>query len=142
MLLKSVLLRCIPNDLRVDFHRFYHSLSGNHQVENSDENMDDLASTSASEITSTKSIGDKQVNSLLTFLKREVEALEKANEAKGNSARVQHQPGTSSRQVKTAVGLFTAGEHEDSCFFCKNKDHATTECNCLPNLSKKRITSH
>ncbi|XP_055914411.1 uncharacterized protein LOC129947754 [Eupeodes corollae] len=138
VMLKGVLLRCIPNDLRVDFHRFYHSQSGNHQVENSDENMDDLASTSASEITSTKSIGDKQVNCLLTFLKREVEALEKANEAKGNSARVQHQPGTSSRQVKTAVGLFTAGEHEHTCFFCKSKDHATTECNCLPNLSKKK----
>lgn len=101
VMLKGVLLRCLPNDLRVDFHRFYDNLSKNLEAGNMENISDDKASiSSASELSSAKSIGDKQAKALLKFLKREVEALKKSNEAKTSSSRSHHHQNTAPRNCQ------------------------------------------
>ncbi|XP_055922137.1 uncharacterized protein LOC129953211 [Eupeodes corollae] len=136
VMLKGVLLRCIPNELRVDFHRYYDDSSCLEGDKNdiSDHNDNEVSSI-RSDISSTKDIGDKTVKYLLKFIKREAESLEKAQEAKQSSTRVQS---STSKPVKTAVGLFTAGINDNHCFFCKASDHYSSDCKSSFPIAKKK----
>ncbi|XP_055910900.1 uncharacterized protein LOC129945266 [Eupeodes corollae] len=71
VMLKTILLRCLPSELRVDYYRVEERDEQEHATETKED--DDSSSTTSLQI------GDKQVKDIMRFLKREVESLERKN---------------------------------------------------------------
>ncbi|XP_055910735.1 uncharacterized protein LOC129945101 [Eupeodes corollae] len=124
VMLKSILLRCLPAELRVDYHRLA-------------ERDSDVGDTEKSESGSTSTlshIGDKQVQGLMRFLKREVESLEKSRVF---SVAPAVKPSTSLSTTNTAASLVALGD-KDKCLFCSSDRHTTKECDSEISIDKKR----
>ncbi|XP_037503101.1 uncharacterized protein LOC119377876 [Rhipicephalus sanguineus] len=121
-LLCSALLRMLPSELVVNYHK---GLSADSKEEG---------------------IG---IESLGAFLKTEVESREKAlqtghSEVKGSSSK--HRDKEKSKTPEgSAASLFSAGKSKqiDSCGFCDAKNHVTHECQAQMSLDekKKRLTA-
>lgn len=116
VMLKSVLIRCPPVDLRVDYFR---------STEKEDyQTQENETSTGADDSTSTLlQMGDKQVESIMRFLKREVESLEKSEITSNSSTNVKRLAST----LTTATNLMSLNDR-NSCIFCNSDRHVTKEC--------------
>ncbi|XP_055836448.1 uncharacterized protein LOC129905093 [Episyrphus balteatus] len=123
MELLSILLRCLPTELRIEYHRQDESSTN---TEEALENMSDSASNLSQ-------IGGGEVKDILRFLKREIESLEKSG--------VTH---TSSKiktvAQSTASSLVTVSATESACIFCKSNKHKTKDCDSnIPIADKRQI---
>ncbi|XP_055906898.1 uncharacterized protein LOC129942111 [Eupeodes corollae] len=126
IMLKTILLKCMPNELRIDYHR----IQKESLIKGEDVN------DSASDTGSTLSFdGDKQVKNILRFLKQEVESIERAGVSNSSVRASTHRSHT---QPSTAAGLFASTQAKEVCFFCKSVQHSTKECSSSHTVAEKK----
>ncbi|XP_042142954.1 uncharacterized protein LOC120837386 [Ixodes scapularis] len=142
-MLYPVLLRALPDDMRLEFNR--KMSSGN--AENAT-----AGGTSATDIGSDSATEQgpvKEVRALLNFLKIEVESREKTSkeqpeDAGGKPAHcfpMHEHPKRRLNNAKTRNATATAlhGRMDSmECFLCKSKAHSTPDCNAKIELKEKK----
>ncbi|XP_055909037.1 uncharacterized protein LOC129943845 [Eupeodes corollae] len=111
VMLRSILLRCLPTALRIEYHRQEESAV-------KEEESNDTSSNNGSALSH---IGGSEVKDIFRFLKREVESLEKSGVTHTNSK-------VRTVAQSTASSLVTINEVEVACIFCKMNNHKTKDC--------------
>lgn len=124
VMLKSVLLSCLPKSLRIDYHR---------QAERGEDfnSTCQASDQSESSVSATVLVGD-DVKAILRFLKREIESMDRSDidkiESKGKSN--VHNPATASSLV--------AVSETRTCLFCQSQRHAVKDCDSKLTIAEKR----
>lgn len=121
LIVKTILIKSLPFQLRVEFNKLA-------ELESDSEDLDSQGSGSSSEKC------DKQIKSLLKFIKREVDSVECAqavsgttNTSSGVSKEERKHKNNYPKNPRTVSGLFT-GATENKCVFCDSNTHATVKC--------------
>ncbi|XP_055923477.1 uncharacterized protein LOC129953942 [Eupeodes corollae] len=121
VMLRSILLRCLPTALRIEYHRQEESAV-------KEEESNDTSSNNGSALSH---IGGGEVKDILRFLKRELESLEKSGVTHTNSK-------VRTVAQSTASSLVTVNEVEVACIFCKMNNYKTKDCDSNISIANKR----
>ncbi|XP_037926713.1 uncharacterized protein LOC119661436 [Hermetia illucens] len=129
IMLRSLILHCLPHDLVIDFHRLHPSKQDKAARSIEDENASLSVGTSEH-----SSCGGNQLNDILSFIKEEISSLEMAeltNERRTRTTKV-------ANTCKTAAGLLTTTNIAEFCCFCKSNSHLTENCKTTLSLAEKK----
>ncbi|XP_037924408.1 uncharacterized protein LOC119660102 [Hermetia illucens] len=129
IMLRSLILHCLPHDLVIDFHRLHPSKQDKAARSIEDENASLSVGTSEH-----SSCGGDQLNDILSFIKEEISSLEMAELTNGRRTRTSKVANT----CKTAAGLLTTTNIAELCCFCKSNSHLTENCKTTLSLAEKK----
>ncbi|CAD7091639.1 unnamed protein product [Hermetia illucens] len=116
IMLRSLILHCLPHDSVIDFHRLHPSKQDKAARSIEDENASPSVGTSEH-----SSCGGDQLNDILSFIKEEISSLEMAELTNDRRTRTSKVANT----CKTAAGLLTTTNIAEFCCFCKSNSHLT-----------------
>lgn len=125
LMIKSIILKNLPYVVRVEYNKANY------------ENTDTVCTSSSNLSSETQSESyEKQITKILMFMKREVEALEQAQDVEPkNDTKIYVKKYPDTKQC-TAAGLFTSTK--ELCLFCKSNAHVTANCDSKLDLTEKK----
>ncbi|XP_037921349.1 uncharacterized protein LOC119658153 [Hermetia illucens] len=129
IMLRSLILHCLPHDLVIDFHRLHPS-----KQDKAARSIEDENTSLSVGISEHSSCGGDQLNDILSFIKEEISSLEMAELTNDRRTRTTKLANT----CKMAAGLLTTTNIAEFCCFYKSNSHLTGNCKTTLSLAEKK----